>query len=258
MKNTKRKYSIKYFKDNLPDWKRKKDSLVLKMFFRPLSFVTSSIAANLGIMANTVSYFSIILAIGACILFVIPNHICNVVGAVLVNFWILCDCTDGNLARSVKKQPFGDFADSASSYILIAFLCSALGFNVYFNGGILIDKECILFVLLGVLASSGDTLMRLIYQKYKASERDLADKGILKIENDVRTDETKTDSLLVRIEMEFGASGLLPILVLLGTIFNFLDLVIIYCFLYYFLSSLVMILKYIIKSMQKTKFIEKK
>ena len=118
-----KKYTIRFFKETLPEWKRKKDSFVLKLFFRPLSFVTSSIAANLNITANTVSYFSILLAIVACILFLIPNFICNIFGAIFVNLWILSDCTDGNLARSVKKQPFGDFADSASSYILIAFLC---------------------------------------------------------------------------------------------------------------------------------------
>ncbi len=254
MKN--KKYTVKFFKENLPEWKRKKDSLVLKLFFRPLSFITSSIAANLNITANTVSYFSILLAIGACILFIIPNYVCNIFGAILVNLWILSDCTDGNLARAVKTQPFGDFADSASSYILIAFLCSAIGFNVYFNGGMIVEKECIWFVLLGVLASSGDTLMRLIYQKYKASERSLVDQGILEQENDKRTDESQTTSLLVRIEMEFGSAGLLPVLVLFGTIFNMLDLVVIYCFLYYFLAAVIMIAKYLIKSIKRTKEVE--
>ena len=31
-------YTIRYFKENLPDWKRRKDSFVLKYLVRPMSF----------------------------------------------------------------------------------------------------------------------------------------------------------------------------------------------------------------------------
>lgn len=46
-------------------------------------------------------------------------------------------------------------------------------------------------ILMGALASSSDTLMRLIYQKYKSSERDMADKGLIVIEQDDRVDHAK-------------------------------------------------------------------
>ena len=253
-----KKYTPKYFKDNLPEWKRIKDSVTSRIFYRPVSFVTASIAANLKIDANTVSYFSILIAIMACVLFIIPNHVCNIVGAVLVNLWLISDCTDGNLARSVKKQPFGVFADAISSYILIAFMCTSIGIAGYFSGGLFVEKNCIWLVLLGVFASSGDTLMRLIYQKYKVTEKELADAKQLKLEYDKRTDEDQTNSLLVRIESDFGISGILPILVLVGTIFNALDVVVFYCFLYYFLSFVAMTMKYIIKAIKKTKEIESK
>ena len=43
------KYTAKYFKDNMPEWKRKKDAFVVQKFYRPLSFYGSSFAANHGI-----------------------------------------------------------------------------------------------------------------------------------------------------------------------------------------------------------------
>lgn len=256
MKDNQKKYSPKYFKEGLPEWKRIKDPFTSRIFYRPLSFVTSSLCANLGISANTISYFSILIAIISCLLFIIPNHICNIIGAIFVNLWLLLDCTDGNIARSVKKQPFGAFADSISSYVLVGFLCTSLGIATYFNGGIIFESKCIWIVLLGAMASSSDTLMRLVYQKYKSTERDLVDRNLIQLENDKRTDETQTNSITVRIESDFGVGGILPLLVLIGTIFNMLDLVVIYCFTYYFLSSIVMIMKYITKAIKKTQHIE--
>lgn len=251
-----KKYTPKFFKENLPEWKRKKDPILSRFFYRPLSFVTASICSNLGISANTVSYFSILIALSACILIAIPNHICNIIGAILVNVWLLSDCTDGNIARSVKKQPFGEFADGISSYILVGFLCTSLGIAAYFNNGLLISKNCIWIVLLGTLASSGDTLMRLIYQKYKSDERALVDKGIIELEDDKRKNKNETTSLLVRLESDFGVGGILPLIILIGTILKFYDLVVIYCFMYYFFASILMSLKYIKKAMKKTKKIE--
>lgn len=257
MSNNENKYTVRYFKENLPEWKRKKDPITSRFFYRPVSFVVASVAAKLGINANDVSYFSVLIAIVACVFFIIPNYIINVVGAILINIWLILDCTDGNLARSVKKQPYGDFADSISSYILVGVLGTALGLTTYFSGGLIVEKKCIWIVLLGAIASSSDTLMRLIYQKYKSSERALADAGRLTVENDKRTDNSQSNSLLVRIESDFGIGGILPILVLLGVIFKVTDLIVLYCFAYYFLSCLVMSFKYISKAINKTNELER-
>ena len=259
MNNVKRKkYTPKFFKEGLPEWKRIKDPFTSRIFYRPLSFVTASLLTRMGISANAVSYFSIIIAIIACIFLIIPNYIINIIGAIFVNLWLLSDCTDGNIARSVRKQIFGDFADSASSYILVGTLCTALGICSYFTGGLFVEKNCIWIVLLGAIASSSDTLMRLIYQKYKNSEKNLVDEGLITAEEDKRTDNNETNSLIVRIESDFGIGGILPILVLLGTIFKMNDIVVIYCFIYYFFSSVLMILKYIKRAIKKTKEYEMK
>ena len=99
----KKHYSPKDFFDSMPKWKRRKDPFFTKIFFRPVSFVISSILANLKISANAVSIFSILVSIAVAVLFCIPNKICTYVGGGLICFWLLLDCVDGNLARTVKK-----------------------------------------------------------------------------------------------------------------------------------------------------------
>lgn len=243
-----KKYKAKDFKDNFPEWKRKRDSIVLRCFYRPISFYLSAIVANLKIKANSVSYFSSIIAILGCICFVFGSKELAILGAILFNIWLLLDCVDGNLARTISKQPFGDFADAMSSYILVGFMSLFMGIYVYINGGIIVNPENMWILVIGALASEGDTLMRLVYQKYKSNESELIKEKVIKKIDDTRTNKNKANSLRVRIEMEFGLAGIIPMMVLLGTIFNCLDIIIIYCFIYYFGSCVVTILNYVKKA----------
>ena len=260
MEKLEMEYSAGYFKEQMPDWKRKKDPILSRIFYRQVSFKLAAILANHNISANSVSYFSAILGIIACFCFLLSNWTFHVIGAVLINIWLILDCTDGNLARSVKKQPFGEFADGISSYILVGLMCSAMGITVFHEGGLFFHPGQYLFIYIGALASSADTLMRLIYQKYKATERELADSGIIKIEKDARTDHSQVRNLKVRIESELGIGGLLPLFILLASIFKALDLVVIYCFLYYvsscLIASLIFIKKAILKSNNLNDFAE--
>lgn len=242
------KYTAKYFKSGMPEWKRKKDPILSRIFYRRVAFGTAAIAANVGISANTVSYFSAMVGVVACLCFLPISHVAHIIGAVLINFWLILDCTDGNLARSVKSQPFGEFADGISSYILVGLMCSMMGVAVYFEGGLFVAEGSPWIILIGALASSSDSLMRLIYQKYKNTESDMADRGIIQIENDVRTDHSQVGSFRVRVEAELGIGGVLPIAILFASIFRALDLIVLYCFLYYGVSCMVATLMYIRKA----------
>jgi phosphatidylglycerophosphate synthase len=250
------KYTAKYFKDSMPEWKRKKDPTLSRIFYRRIAFGLAAILANLCISANAVSYFSAVIGIAACMFFLPSSWICHVMGAVLINIWLILDCTDGNLARSVKSQPFGEFADGISSYILVGLMCSALGVSVYKEGGAFFQPGNCWAIYIGALASSADTLMRLIYQKYKATEREMADKGIIKIEKDARTDYSQVGSLRVRIEAELGIGGLLPSAILIASVFKVLDIIVIYCFVYYGTSCLMASMLYIRKAIRKTNEVE--
>lgn len=238
---------------DMPKWKRKKDVHLCRYFFRPISFYISAWCANRGISANTVSYFSILIAFAACICFIVPGYWWHIAGAILVNLWYLSDTVDGNIARSVKKQPFGAFADAASSYILVGFLGACIGYSVYTDGGMLINSGCAWVILVGALGTTSDTMMRLIYQKYKSCERELQDRGILQVEYDQRIDENATTSLLVRLEEWLGIGGYLAIFILLAAILNALDIIVFYCFCYYGGSFVVMTLKYCRKAIKLAK-----
>ena len=247
-------YSVRFFRESFPEWKRKKDSLVLKNFIRPISFWGASFCAQRGIQANTVSYMSGIVALIACALFLPQSYTCHVIGAVLFTVWIVMDCIDGNLARSVKKQPFGPFSDAISSYMLVGFMGVCIAFAVYFEGGYLFKSGNPWIILMGAFASSSDTMMRLIYHKYEQSRQDLIKAGVMPDEVDEHIDTNNVSNWKIRIEHELGVDGIIPLLVLICTIFKVLDIIVIYFFLYYggaFLYSYISFVRKAIKNTQK-------
>ena len=246
------KYTTKFFHDSMPAWKRKKDSTLTRFIYRPLSFFLASIVANLGISANTVSYVSAIVALIGCSMFLIPITACHIIGSIIMIIWLIMDCIDGNLARAIQKQPFGEFADSISSYLLVGFMCTTLGFAAYQEGGLLFEQGNPWIILLGALASSSDTMMRLIYQKYKNTERKMADQGIVEIESDFRAEEEQPTSIKTIIDREFGL-GIIPEIFLLASIFHVLDLAVIYCFCFYGFAFLVNLFIYVRKAIKKSK-----
>ena len=247
------KYTAKYFRDTMPEWKRKKDPPLSRIFYRPAGYVLAALFTSVGIGANTVSYLSIVEGALACVLFLPNNYICRIIAAILVNLWLVLDCTDGCIARSVKAEPFGEFADGISSYIIVALLGGAMGIAVYFEGGLLVGAGAVWMVLIGASASTADTLMRLIYQKYKATEREEAEKGTIEVSYDQRKDHDQAGSLRVKIEQDLGIGGILPVMILLGTIFHALDVVMLYMFAYYELSCLAITLIYIRKAVKAGK-----
>lgn len=237
-------YTGRQLWNDMPEWKRKKDAPIARFFFRPISYYISAWCANRGISANTVSYTSILFAVIGCICFLIPGYWWHIAGALWFNVWYISDCVDGNIARSIRKQPFGAFADATSSYILVGFMGACIGYAVYLDGGLFIESGCALMIVIGALGTTSDTMMRLIYQKYKNSEKELQEKGVLDAEYDQRTDESATTSLVVRLEEWLGIGGFLAFFILLAAIFNALDLIIFYCFVYYGGSFVLMTFKY--------------
>ncbi len=227
------KYTPKYFHDDMPEWKRKKDPIIARIFYRPLSFVLSSLCATFGINANTVSYFSLLVGLIGCVFFLFNNYIFALIGAILINFWLLLDCTDGNLARSFRKQAFGEFADGISSYILYPFLCLCFSIYTYNHGGIFLTEKNFWGVFIGATAGICDILMRLIYHKYKECKEDMINRKII-VEPDSNEDYKNKENgnfkkFLIRFQEALGIGGILPLLMLFGLIFNFTDIVIIYC-----------------------------
>ena len=231
------KYTARYFKDNLPEWKRKKDSVLVRNILRPISFYFSSFAANHNISANQVSFLSMIVAVVAAAFFLIANSAFHIVGGLFLFLWMILDCTDGNLARSVKQQNYGEFADGMSGYLLINLLFICLGMCVYNEGGLLVLQNNPWMIFLGALTASFDSLSRLANQKFINTEHELIVQGKLKNEEG-KSDllhESKWAKIFFRIMREANLNGLFLPLILLASIFNFIDIIVILYSLEYFL-----------------------
>ena len=244
------KYTAQHFRDGLPAWKRRKDTLLTKLIFRELSFYVSAFCANLGISANSVSVFSSFVAIISCAMFLFGHYALNIIGTVIIFFWYLLDCVDGNLARSVRPQPFGEFVDAESCYILGGLLGVCLGVSVYQTGGFWGFQGSPWIIFFGALASICDILVRLIYQKYQNVAKDLSKKKIIPPQREKRTEHEYSGSLRVWLEQEPGIGGILPLFILIAAIFNALDLIIFYMLLYSGGGAVVFITLYTVKAMR--------
>ncbi|MCB6607717.1 CDP-alcohol phosphatidyltransferase family protein [[Clostridium] symbiosum] len=244
------KYSARYFRESMPEWKRKKDPIFVRAFYRPVSFYGSAFCANLGIKANYVTVFSLFISFFAAISYFCSNHSINIIGASLINCWLVLDCIDGNLARSVERQPFGEFLDAMGSYILVSFLGIGIGVYVFKNGGLFLLSNNYWWIILGALISILDLLMRLTYQKYKNNSVELQESGAIPVELDKRLAHDSSTSIRTRIEMEFGIAGILPPAILVCTILNFLDIILVYMFLYNLTGCILVIILYTRKSLK--------
>ena len=243
-----KKYSISDFKNSTPSWKRKKDPLIGRYFYRPISYVFSYILANLGVRANTVSFLSIFISVFGCALFFFNNYWACFVGSLFFVFWSVLDCVDGDMARTVGKQPFGEFADAVSCYFLQAFMSVATGYAAFTHGGILFGQQSISVVIIGCVASISNLLMRLIYQKYLHGEMQLVNAGIIKKNEDVWKDNDKVSDWRVRFKEAMGVGGWLPIFTVIAALMNVLDIITIYCFIMYTGAAIVTIASYIKKA----------
>lgn len=213
------KYSPKFFKDTMPEWKRKKDPLVARFIHRPLSFVFSSIFVELDLTPNQVSFISLLIAFVSCTLFVSSKLSVLMIAYFLLNLWSITDSADGNIARSLGGKLYGDFIDATSSYFLYGMMFLSLGYSVYKTGGMLVQQGDIFIVLAGALAGCSDTMTRLFFQKMKNNSYEIRIEKLLKgidQEGDI-TDRTqsKIGRLQGRIDSEFTCGGSIHLLLLL-------------------------------------------
>lgn len=220
------KYTAKFFSDTMPQWKKEKDSVVARIIHRPISFYFSSFFSNIGITSNQVSGISLIVSIIACIYFFMVNEKYLLWGAILMNLWSILDSADGNMARSLGGKKYGGFIDALSSYVLVGFYLTGLGYSVFITGGLLIKAGEVKIVLIGALASAFDTMARLFFQKLKNEGTD-----------DDLNDETGQGSLInriqTRIQSEFGLGGWNMIMIFAAIYFHAIDVYVLFYFIYY-------------------------
>ncbi len=249
--NRKMKYIPKIFKERMPEWKRKKDPVAARYIHRPVSFVFSSIFVEIGLTPNQVSFISLIIAFVTCILFLSTNTTILWIAFILINFWSITDSADGNMARLLGGKPFGDFIDATSSYFLVGFMFTCIGYSVYHTGGAIFQAGNSLILLLGAFSSSFDTMTRLFFQKMKNNayeiRMDEMRNGI--VDNFDITDrmQSRIGKLQNKIDGEFCSGGTVNLILLAACIaLHMLDVFIVVYFFYLgltFLASVVYLIK---------------
>lgn len=242
------KYSPKFFKDTMPEWKRKKDPIIARLIHRPISFLFSSIFVALGMTPNQVSFISLLIAFVSCVCFAIPSPVYLIVAYILLNLWSITDSADGNMARTLGGKPYGDFIDATSSYFLYGMMFLPLSYSATKMGYTILPIEALLLIVIGAFAGSFDTMTRLFFQKMKNNAYEIRMKEDATETEDI-TDRTqsKIGRLQGRLDGEFTCGGTVHLIMLLVCyITKSLDVYIILYFLYNgmtFLASIVYLVK---------------
>ncbi len=218
------KFTYQSIKESLPVKKNSNSSWWVKLWVRKISFLFTYIFMNLGFSPNAVSIVSIGVALNSCICFMISSPIAIVIAVISINFWLILDCVDGNIARCRKKKIiYGEFVDDIGGYYTVAFVYLALGVCAYNCGGMLVDSGNKWMLVSGGIASICDILARLINKDYVNFSKNRVDY----VPDDYRTEKKKSLSYIRRrVGKELGISGVFMPLTILCGIFNSYDLMV--------------------------------
>lgn len=226
------KYTFKQIVESLPKKKNSRSSLWVKIIIRKISFFVTYIFINLGLSANTTSVISAFVVLAGSILLGIDYFICRLIGAILINFWLVLDCVDGNIARCKKQSSYmGEFYDALGGYSATAFSIFGVGVAAYFTCNWFSQKFNYLFIIIGGLGSVANVFARLIYQRYTNAV--FTTNLIVGEDNDMPENysEDKHSFAYWRefFDKNFGISGLFMVLLLIAPFINCFDCI---CILY--------------------------
>ena len=231
------KYTYKQIIDSLPVKKNSNSSWWVKLWVRRVSFLFTYIFINLGFSSNAVSVLSIFVVLAACVCYMIPWVPCMIAAIILINFWLVLDCVDGNIARCKKmKTVYGEFVDDIGGYFTVAFVYLAIGVCAYNFGGVLFGEKNIWLVVLGGASSICDILARLIHKDYVHFTDKTLSVDELKSQNSVESYEVTNKRSLSyirrRVGKEIGVSGAFMLLTIVCAIFKAYDLMTVFYFLF--------------------------
>lgn len=216
------RFTFKQIIQSLPKKKNSNSSLWVKIVIRKISFLFTYIFINLGFSANAVSVLSIFTAVAACVCYSIPNNITMIIGIVLVNFWLLLDCVDGNIARCHKKKNvYGEFVDDIGGYYVEALIYLSISICAYHFGGLLFKNDNYWILVIGAVSSASNVLARLIYKDYCHFSVN-ADSSMQ--EENTRDNKRSLYYIRNRVSKEFGISGLFMPLTIVCAITKTYDL----------------------------------
>lgn len=114
------------------DDKRKKDLILVRYLYRPLSFPLTIPFIKLGITANQGTFINFIFLILASIFICTGELIFTYIGASFYLFIFILDCVDGNIARyHNQKSYFGKLTDGfVDTLVYFIFIFMAIGNDI--------------------------------------------------------------------------------------------------------------------------------
>ena len=222
----KMRYSLRNIVDSLPVKKNSNSSWWVKLWIRKVSFIFTFLFINLGFSSNAVSVLSIFITLSACLFYMLPIKGCVIAAIIMVNFWLILDCVDGNIARCRKvKTVYGEFVDDIGGYFTVAFIYLSIGVCAYNFGGVLLNPENHWIIIAGAISSVCDVLARLIHKDYCNFSMNLDEnKNKSKKEFYGVADKHSINYIRRRLGKEIGISGLFMPLTVICAIVNAYDL----------------------------------
>ena len=227
---------------------RKVGNLWGALVLRPLSYYPTWLCLRLGVSANQVTIFSWIVAIASFVFFASGSYLGAIIGAVLMNVWILLEHVDGNVARCTNSSSqYGDYLDFLSGSVIAQFVFVAIGIGLFRYPDLVMNSLAARFsvldinsivLFLGAWASLTHVLSMLIRGEFVR---------ILSVS--LRVFQVPRNTVLYYLEtIAHNLFCLCAVLVLMifGAIFSFLSIIILAWALintFYFISLLILLLK---------------
>jgi len=135
----KKNITVQDVKDSYSDQKKKTDfehHMWMYLVLRPLSFYITPFFIKMGLSANEVTILGgfVILMSFSFFLAGVFSEVYLIIGALLLNLWLLLDVIDGNISRVCNQQSdFGEFLDFLVGVIVGYLLPVIFSFTLYFS-----------------------------------------------------------------------------------------------------------------------------
>lgn len=167
-----KKESFQFY--SLERQKKDKESFWVYWVTRKISFWITPILIRAGVSANQATVFGILVGIIAAGFIITGAFWYVFFGAILMQFWLIMDSVDGNIAR-IRKKPslLGKFLEELNGEIMSALFFTSIGIAAsrmpgFFPFPFNINPSPYLFIVLGALASFSIIFRHLISVHYLA------------------------------------------------------------------------------------------
>ncbi|MGD1152442.1 MAG: CDP-alcohol phosphatidyltransferase family protein [Syntrophales bacterium] len=256
-------------------WKRNYERFlpVSRFIFRPLGFLATWLALRLGITSEAVSWLSSVVGLTGCIFLISVKGKFLVAGIGVLLLFNLLDCVDGSIARTMKTEnPYGRFLDSICGSIIDLIFWAVVGVMAFRNPEYLLIQKivpvpvftwliigsltCFLFIWLGYLEQTFDSLLRPAWETLGVSEN--TSPPHLNIQQDTPDTAYGIANVVHIINHNLRVRETHYMILLIAFIGRSIDLFLVIFFVYYLLSNILLTVIYSLRGAKVKKSFAKK